>query len=248
MYYCSLDIRGERSHGFCLLCNHHAGSREPHDIYSESQRPGTCQKRRLFYCNLHVDYLHHLRLLTLLIRRNNSVNCWRHIRNHVRFHDDRFLSDKQRRGLATCHSILAFPNSMDGRNGYHRVTFSYHSRLGNRGAWSFRGRSTRSDTWQVHGNLQINSPTYVVSLYFTNCRPSYFTVTRRYGSLWCHLSLIHDDGYRRIFDQTSQPCLLGFRIHPIRGYHIHVHCRNEFRFTLRHVARQIPQIISWWRV
>ena len=34
----------------------------------------------------------------------------------------------------SCHSILAFPNSMDGRNGYHRVTFSYHSRLGNRGA------------------------------------------------------------------------------------------------------------------
>ncbi|MFR5659565.1 MAG: hypothetical protein ACLUDU_17020 [Butyricimonas faecihominis] len=25
-------------------------------------------KRRLFYCNLHVDHLHHLRLLTLLIR------------------------------------------------------------------------------------------------------------------------------------------------------------------------------------
>ena len=24
---------------------------------------------------LHVDHLHHLRLLTLLIRRNNSVNC-----------------------------------------------------------------------------------------------------------------------------------------------------------------------------
>ena len=30
-------------------------------------------------------------------------------------------------------SILALPNSMDGRYGYHRVTFSYHPRLENRG-------------------------------------------------------------------------------------------------------------------
>ena len=35
--------------------------------------------------------------------------------------------------FTTCHSILALPNSMDGRYGYHRVTFSYHPRLGNRG-------------------------------------------------------------------------------------------------------------------
>ena len=170
-----------------------------------------------------MDHLHHLRLLTLLIRRNNSVNCWRHIRNHVRFHNNRFLGNKQRRGLTTCHSILALPNSMDGRYGYHRVTFSYHPRLGNRGTWSLRSRSTRSDTWQIYGNLQINSPTYVVSLYFTNCCPSYFTVIGKYGSLWCHLSRIHNNGYWRIFDQTSQPCLLGLRIHPICGHYIHVY-------------------------
>ena len=137
---------------------------------------------------------------------------------------------------------------MDGRYGYHRVTFSYHPRLGNRGTWSLRSRSTRSDTWQIYGNLQINSPTYVVSLYFTNCCPSYFTVIGKYGSLWCHLSRIHNNGYWRIFDQTSQPCLLGLRIHPICGHYIHVYCRNEFRLTLCHVARQIPQIVSWWRV
>jgi len=46
----------------------------------------------------------------------------------------RFFGDKQRGGLATRHSILALPDSMDGRNGYHRVAFSYHSRLGNRRA------------------------------------------------------------------------------------------------------------------
>ena len=33
------------------------------------------KKRRLFYCNLHVDYLHHLRLLTLLVRRYNPIGC-----------------------------------------------------------------------------------------------------------------------------------------------------------------------------
>ena len=41
--------------------------------------------------------------------------------------------DKQCRGLTPCHSILALLDPMDGRYGYHRVTFSYHSRLGNRG-------------------------------------------------------------------------------------------------------------------
>ena len=58
------------------------------------------------------------------------------------------------------------------------------------------------------------------------------------------LSRIHNNGYWRIFDQTSQPCLLGLRIHPICGHYIHVYCRNEFRLTLCHVARQIPQIVS----